>query len=172
MADQPETFELAVSFGDASFSASGKTGMVLDAYADFKDLLQVRAAASGTLKTERIDEPEQPDAAKSPSGNVKAPTDLPLKPYVGQFKLPGNKEKATAVLAWSAESGAETALTVTEIETLMKKGGFKAPANLARDLRQAEGEGWIDSSGSGRSSKFSINGYGEGVLAGWTTAED
>ncbi|MBS1895557.1 MAG: hypothetical protein JST59_30015 [Actinobacteria bacterium] len=171
MTDQRNAFELAVTFGDASFSARGNTSTVLDAYADFKDLLQVRTGAPRKPAAERDDEPDRSGADKAPMDDVKAPTNLPLKPYLGQFGLPGNKEKATAVLAWSAESGAEVALTIDEVESLMKKGGFKAPANLGRDLRQAESEGWIDSSGPGRSSKFSINGYGEGVLAGWMTTK-
>lgn len=167
-----------MTIGNASFSASGQTQVVLDAYADFKELIGPDGALSPDPPSTKTARSRQPSSRTTPepestvtSEEVKAPTSLPLKPYLGRLKLPGNKEKATAVLAWSAESGGEAQLTIAEIEALMKKGGFKAPKNLSRDVRKAETEGWLDSTGTGPSAKFFINGYGEGIVAGWVQAD-
>ncbi len=32
-------------------------------------------------------------------------------------------------------------------------------------------EGWLDSEGTGKDEVFSINGYGDGVVAGWATSK-
>jgi len=51
----------------------------------------------------------------------------------------------------------------------LAKTPFKVPANLARDLRAAEAEGWLGMEGKSGSpdAKYSINGYGEGIVEGW-----
>ena len=102
---------------------------------------------------------------------VKSSTTLPLKPFLAEHKLKGNKEKVAAVLAWSAESGEKQKLTFDELEALWKRGGFKMPANFPRDVRKAQSEGWIDSEGKGPTEVFLINGYGEDIVAGWLKEE-
>lgn len=170
MASQVGTLELSVTVGDAAFSASGETAVVLETYADFKKLLggprPVHPPKRGTTAPEF-----EAGSDDAPPAAPERHTNLPLKPYLEQFKLKGNKEKATAILAWSAESGEKTALTVSEVEKLWKRTPFKLPTKLARDLRAAEGEGWLDSQGKSGSpnATFSINGYGEGIVAGWAS---
>lgn len=164
---QDGTLELSVTVGNWSFSASGETSVVLDAYADSKEFV----GATPTVAPPEASRSEQ--AATAPAAStrteVKSPTTLPLKPYLARLNLRGNQEKATAILAWSAESGNKKELTAAEVETLWKKTQFRAPANLPRDLRAAEAEGWLDSKGKSGSpdATFSINGYGEGIIAGW-----
>jgi len=105
--------------------------------------------------------------------SVKSPTDLPLKPFVAALKLRGNKEKAAAILAWSAESGSEPALNIADLEKLWRKTPFKMPSNLARDLRNAEAEGWLRREGKEGSpeARYSITGYGEDAVAGWANSK-
>jgi hypothetical protein len=170
--EQSGNLNLSVSIGSASFSASGDKQVVLDAYEDFKALLESLPVPAPTREAPASPAPDAgaapPDGAAVAS--VKSPTSLPLKPYLEGLTLKGNKEKATAIVAWSAESGEKAALTVTDVEKLWKKTPFRAPANLPRDLRKAEAEGWIERQGKDGSPEatYSINGYGEGIVAGWT----
>lgn len=170
-----------MTVGNAAFSASGETQVVLDAYADFKKYLEAAptVAAADTRPPsegaagEHPAEQSEPVGTSEPPAEVKSPTALPLKPYLARLKLRGNKEKATAIIAWSAESGQKAALTLAEIEQLWKKTPFKAPSNLPRDVRNAEAEGWLESQGKAGSpdTTYSINGYGEGIVAGWVEAD-
>jgi hypothetical protein len=179
MSPQSGELELSVSIADASFSASGETRVVLDAYADFKELIRAapaatrpRIEASPAETAEAVTEPKPTGDQAAPE--VKAPTSLPLKPYLERLKLPGNKHKAAAMVAWSAESGAKADLTVTEVEALWRRSPFKVPKNVPRDLRAAETEGWLESDGKEGSpgTTYRINGFGEGVVAGWIQAEE
>jgi hypothetical protein len=170
--------ELSFTVGGWSFSAPGPTEVVLDVYADFKKFSKAGPAIAPTGAPAAPPAPVAPTdgggVADTPGVQVevKAPTNLPLKPYLARLDLKGNKEKATAVVAWSAESGDKPALTVSEIEQLWKKTPFKAPSNLARDVRKAESEGWLDAHGKPGSpdTTYSINGYGEGIVAGWESS--
>lgn len=180
MPAEPGTLELSVTIGNSAFSASGDAQVVLDLYADFKEfvratpvLLPAGSESGSSSGSDEAAGSAESDAESGPT-EVKAPTSLPLKPYLARLKLRGNKEKATAIVAWSGESGEKAALTVGQIEQLWKKTPFRAPANLARDVRAAEAEGWLDSQGKPGSPDmtYSINGYGEGIVAGWVTKNE
>jgi hypothetical protein len=166
MATDRAPFELSVTLGDASFSASGEADLVLRKFAEFKALASPSGAPTAA-KPRKVIAQAEPTPDVSP--DVKSPTTLPLKPFLSRHKLRGNKEKAAAVLAWSAESGEKHKLTFAELETLWKRTGFKTPTNLTRDVRAAAKEGWLESEGAGKDEVFFIAGYGEGVLAGWVT---
>jgi hypothetical protein len=172
MSTRQDTLELSISLGGASFSASGETSVVLGAYADFKSLIGQRADPIHEKPTNRREDAE--GSTSTASDGVRSTTSLPLKPYLAQCTLRGNKEKATAILAWLASSDQQAALKLTEIEDLWRKTGLKPPSNLARDLAAAESEGWIDAQGKARSPvrTYSINGYGEGIVAGWKTKKE
>lgn len=172
MADKAGQLDLSITIGNASFSARGDTSTVLGVYDDFKGLIAADTPPASKFRAKERE--SSADETEKTSGSAKRTTSLPLKPFLQQYKLPTNKAKATAILAWSAEKGEQAALTASEVEKLWKKTPFKAPGNLPRDLRNAEGEGWIDSAGKAGSSDatFSINGYGEGVLAGWATDDE
>jgi hypothetical protein len=170
MTSQSGEFSLSVSFKDAAFSAHGDVTTVLEAYDDFKDLLSMTPHPSDAAAI----------AVVSPGGSTKDPssqlagepaarTDLPLKPYLSGHSFKGNKEKATAIVAWSGLSGNEPALTHAEIEKLWKKTPFKAPSNLARDIGNAEAEGWLHRNGKVGSpdATFQLTGYGQQILEGW-----
>lgn len=170
--------ELSVTIGGSSFSASGEASAVLEAYEDFKTLAALGSTTAGTSASEgtREDGDTQTAAGTGASASahqVKAPTTLPLKPYLDRLKLRGNKEKATAIIAWSAERGNATALTVADIAQLWRSTPYKPPSNLPRDVRTAVGEGWLDTGGKPGSPQatFSINGFGEGIVAGWIKDE-
>lgn len=172
MASTAGQLDLSITIGDASFSARGDTSTVLDAYGDFKTLIAAGGSqASSSRARTRDDLVRKPE--NSPS-SAKRTTSLPLKPFLQQYKLQTNKEKATAILAWASESGEQSALTASEVEKLWKKTPFKAPGNLTRDLRSAESEGWLDSAGKAGSPEatFSINGYGEGIIASWAKDDE
>ena len=170
MDEQKGTFELAVTLGNSSFSASGDPDLVLRMFGEFKEL-----AAATPDPPSRAERREPTESAKpSGGGSTVDTTNLPLKPFLSRLELRGNRERATAMIAWSAESGGAKQLTITQINELWKKTSFKAPSNLGnlgRDVRSAAKEGWLDSEGTGKDEVFSINGYGDGVVAGWATSK-
>jgi hypothetical protein len=171
MTDENAELSLTISVGSWSFSASGEKKTVLDTYADFKKFLTEGQAPPVPKDLQDRQKPpaDNNGSSSDPEAKGDRTTTLPLKPYLDKLELKGNKEKATALIAWSGESGTKAALTVSEVEALWKKGPFKAPGNLARDIRKAESEGWLDSDGTAGSSDvtYSINGYGEGIVEGW-----
>lgn len=82
------------------------------------------------------------------------------------LELAGNKERATAILAWASESGKDR-LTTNEIEGLWKKTHFKVAGNLGRDLGLAAKEGWIALEGKAPDQAWVIHGFGKDALASW-----
>lgn len=171
MSSEQSRLEVSISLGSASFSASGATEDVLGLYEDFKDL--AKAKTSTTASKSKTDLSRRAADGDSRSA-VKTSTSLPLKPYVARLNLSGNKEKATAIIAWSAESGHEPALNIGDLKKLWKKTPFKMPANVARDLGKAEVEGWLEREGKAGSpeAKYSITGYGEDAVANWIGSSD
>jgi hypothetical protein len=167
MTQQSGPFELSVSFEGSSFSANGDAALVLQAYADFKELLVSRVGRGASPASRGKSADGRAGAAHV--GEVKSPTSLPLKPYLARLNLTSNKQKATAIIAWSAESGDKADLALSDIEQLWKRTPWRAPSNLPRDVRAAETEGWLDRDGKTGSPEatYSINGYGEGIVAGW-----
>jgi hypothetical protein len=167
MASNKDPFSLSIALGDSSFSAQGELSAVLDAYEDFKKLLSSEPKAAKTSPP--VSRPTgQPRKAATTVTSTSA-TDLPLKPFVKGLTLKGNKEKATAIVAWANATGNETGLTHAEIEELWKKTPFKAPKNLRRDVRGAETEGWLHQDGKAGSpeSTYRITGYGQQMVDGW-----
>jgi len=159
-------FELSVSIGGDSFSASGKHDLVLKAFEDFKTL----TGRSGDPA------PTKPRGSarktKSNSGGASSSTadGLLLPAFVKSIKLAGNKEKATAILAWAAENGKDR-LTTNEVENLWKKTHFKVASNLSRDLGAAAKEGWIELEGKAPDQAWVIHGFGKTALASWGEAD-
>lgn len=155
---------LSISYGDASFSAQGDVSVVLDAYKDFKNLI-------GSNEPPKEDAPAAaPKSSKSSTAQPSSgSTDLPLKPFLSELDLKGNKEKATAIVAWAAASDTQNVLTIGEIEKLWKKAPFKAPSNLRRDVRTAETEGWLHREGKAGSpdATYQVTGYGQQIIEGW-----
>lgn len=164
---QKADFELAVSLDGASFSARGSQSVVLDAYTDFKELIKGSAPPAGASK------PVKP-ASSTPARLMSNKNTLPLKPFLAKLKVKSNKEKVAAILAWCAESGEESAQTPGGIKALWKKTPYKMPGNLTRDIAAAETEGWLHREGKSGSANatYSINGYGEGVVAGWAESTE
>lgn len=170
MADSSKILELSITVGDASFAAAGDPDLVLKAYADFQEWARASTGKGSTptdkrgKKTDRDDQP----ADQKPGGGGS----LELKPFLNQYTLTSNKQRGTALLAWSATKGSK-ALTFAEIQDLWRKSGFKVPKrHLTRDVRSAETEGWIESEGSGRDERFSVSTYGEGQLATWVADKE
>jgi hypothetical protein len=164
---------LAVSVGSCSFSATGDKATVLGAYEEFKKDFGSQLFAAGAMLRQDPGGGGKPAEGLEKRESVHTTT-LPLKPYLARLDMRGNKEKATALIAWAGESGSQTSLTVSEIDGLWKRSPFKTPGNLARDVRSAEAEGWLDSEGTSGSSevRYSINGYGEEIVAGWTKSPE
>jgi hypothetical protein len=154
-------FELSVSIGGNSFSASGKHDLVLKAFEDFK------ALTGGSVGDPTPTKPRG-SKTKSNGGGASSPsTDgFPLPAYVKAIKLVGNKERATAILAWASENG-KVRLTTREIEDLWKTTHFKVAGNLKRDLGLAAKEGWVAREGKGSDQAWVIHGFGKTTLASW-----
>ncbi|MBF6621256.1 MAG: hypothetical protein ITG02_13640 [Patulibacter sp.] len=177
MSTESNRLELSVTFGANDFSAAGDASVVTSLYHDFKQAIQTVGAPALSAEpptTDRNVEQQSATQEASDPAVVKAPTKLPLKPYLDRLKLRGNKEKAAAIVAWSAESGGKASLTIAEIEALWKRDApFRLPSNLGRDVRAAKSEGWLDSDGADKSpnTTYSVNGYGEGVIGGWAKSE-
>ena len=95
---------------------------------------------------------------------------LPLPAYLSTLKLAGNKERATAILVWSAGDGQER-LTTAEIKALWTKTHLKPASNLSRDLGEAVKKGWIVLEGTGQEQGWAAHGFGKNAVSEWVAAE-
>jgi hypothetical protein len=160
------SFELSVSLGENSFSASGKHDLVLKAFEDFKALTG-RSGDSTVPKGQGSTTRAKPGA----SGKVTSSSGgLPLPAYLSTLKLAGNKERATAILVWSTGDGQER-LTTAEIKALWTKTHLKPASNLSRDLGEAVKKGWIVLEGKGQEQGWAAHGFGKKAVSEWVAAE-
>lgn len=88
--------------------------------------------------------------------------DLPLPAFVKAHKLPGNAERALALVAWATKRDGAESFTPAQVETYWKKTPWKKPANIGRDVGKAANQGWLEQPAKGC---YALTGYGESHLA-------
>ena len=154
---QSDAFELSMTVGNSTFSASGPVKAVMDAFGEFKALLTEEPAKPADVPAK-----EDPPGAASVSGPTQSSTTgVPLAQFVGREDLKGNAQIATAIVAWAADRESKASLTIPEIRDYWsKKTSIKLPQNLGRDVRAAAKKGWLEQSGDG----YSASGYGRKTL--------
>lgn len=179
MSDAGSAFELSLTVGDTQFSASGTEKAVREAFDVFREWVD-SGSRVGTPALQTGQSPPThaaattPQAASSPpsaapSAPPKVSDSLPLKPFLADFKLRGNKERAAGIAAWSAASGNGEELSLEQFEQLWKRSGAKMPGNLGRDVRAAEKDGWLHESKNDKTVVWSITSFGEGEMESWKT---
>lgn len=162
------SFTLSVTFGEHSFSASGKPNLVLKAFEDFKALTGhgdspvtagQKGAASGKTKS--------PKVSKSP-GNMTLPA------FLARLSLKGGAQIGTAIVVWSAQHTDKSKLTPAEVEALWKQTKYKLPSNrgnLARDLNKAVKQGLLRKEGERNSQVFYADAYEQQQVEKWATSD-
>jgi hypothetical protein len=151
--DDAGSFNLSVTIGDAAFTASGAPDLVMQAFGDFKLLVESPRAKRTVQERDK----EQPDAAdgEAPTGPKQSEaTDKPLPQVVAAIK--GNAKVATAIVAWAADHEDKSSLTVSEIKGYWRRTNLRVPANPNRDVEKAAKEGWLHRDDS----NYTVTGFG------------
>jgi hypothetical protein len=150
--DDADAFNLSVTIGDATFTASGAPDLVMQAFGDFKTLLESPPAGStrkSPAKTPKHTDGEAPTGPKQSEA-----TDKPLPRVVAG--LTGNATIATAIVAWAADHESKPSLTVQDIERYWRRTDLKVPRNPHRDVESAAKRGWLHR----EDNSYSVTGFG------------
>ncbi|GEM_PF-6287224 len=142
----PEEFDLSMKFGEAEFSASGPSELVLDAFEEFKSLIE-----------------KVPASATQGAGDRSAATALGEKPPFAVFMKrpwPNQGAKATAIFTWAKKFDGKDRLRPSEMATYWKKFD-KKPGNPTMACQGAEQKGWLESLGNGY---YAVTGHGENMV--------
>jgi hypothetical protein len=161
------SFDLSVSLGEASFSASGKPDLVLKAFEDFKALTGHADVAQQASAGRRTTSAKRASSASPPSG------DLSLPAFLARLKIKGGAQVGTAIIAWSAQYDGKDRLTPKEVEVLWKRTKYKVPStvgNLTRDLNKAVKAGLLRKDEQGRGKVvFYADAYEQQQVEQWAT---
>ena len=148
MNDASVPFTLDVTLGQASFSASGTSEDVLNAFSDFQDLL-----SAPKLKSV-VDVPNGTDEGKHTS--ALAPAAPPLHPDSKTEKIPlrvfldskvlqrGNAVIALGIAIWAKRFNDTGEVDAEIMKQHWRMSGKKIPTNIPRDLNTAASEGWLE----------------------------
>jgi hypothetical protein len=141
-----DNFELSLRFGEAQFSASGPSDLVLEAFEEFKTLMD-----------------KAPAAAQVGGRNDAGPVDLGPKPPFAIFMKrdwPNHAAKATAIFTWAKRYDGKDRLRPSEMSTYWKRFD-KKPGNPTMACQGAEQKGWLESLGNGN---YAVTGHGENMV--------
>lgn len=141
-------FDLAVKFGDAEFKASGSSELVMQAFNDFKSLLDdpvVGAHAS-----------QAPTAASSSADSKSKP---PFAVFMKR-EWPNQAAKATAIFTWAKRYDGRDRLKPGEMAGYWKRFD-KKPGNPTMACQGAEKKGWLEQLGNGF---YAVTGHGENMV--------
>jgi hypothetical protein len=122
---------LSVTFGDDSFSASGKQDVVLKAFEDFKALTGHDGGETSTQKpaAARRVGPKRSATTTRSSGAATLPA------FLAPLKLKSGPKTGAAIVAWSAQHGETSKLTSAEVRDLWKGTKYKLPSTLGNVTR-------------------------------------
>lgn len=174
-ADSPLTLD--VSVGRSSFSASGLSTHVLEAFSDFQNL--IRTPMPPDL-VRQGDEPEpawkedQRDDARSTTNQLSDAPDpgmrVPLRVFLDAKELPrGNAAVALGIAVWAKRYDNASAIDADTAKVYWRDSGRKIPANIGRDLGTAASEGWLERLAT--RGQFSVTSYGEKHFDEWAGAK-
>lgn len=173
MAATARDFTLSITLGDASFSASGDSQLVLDAFAEFKELARSAPKRRNTPPQHDQSVDKADEVPASDTGGA-SDEDLPLPAFLATLKLSGNTQIGTAILDWSKRYANKDTLTSAELYDLWGSTSYKPPsrvANLTRDMKKAGQQGWIKVSGKGSDLKFQAYGFTTKTVDGWRASK-
>ena len=168
MSASASSFTLSVTLGEHSFSASGKSDLVLKAFEDFKAL---------TGRDDVVDAAEQKSTAvgkAKPQKVPKSPGNLTLPAFLARLTLKGGVQIGTAIVVWSAQHNDKNKLSSTEVRALWKQTKYKLPSNLGnltRDLNKAVKQGLLRREGEHKSQVFYADTYEQHQVEAWATSD-
>jgi hypothetical protein len=167
MSTSASSFALSVTLGEHSFSASGKSDLVLKAFEDFKVLTgRGDAPDAGGQKGATASKAKPPKVPKSP-GNMTLPA------FLARLTLKGGVQIGTAIVVWSAQHNDKNKLSSTEVQALWKQTKYKLPSNLGnltRDLNKAVKQGLLRKEGEHKSQVFYADAYEQDQVETWVTS--
>lgn len=144
--------ELSITLGDATFTASGSSDIVMSALSEFKAML-------GDVPRAKRDARKTHAGAEEPSGGGEKKVVLPL--FVKERNPKGNPLTATAIVAWAQIYGDRAdGITAAEALKLWKTTSMKPPGNLSRDMASAAKEGLLEKKGT----TYTVTGHGKTQL--------
>jgi hypothetical protein len=164
MNDTSVTFNLDVTLGQASFSASGSSQDVLNAFSDFQELV----AGAPLRSVNGLPSPDEMENATRGSLLPASPPDhgadsqmekVPLRVFLDSKVLPrGNSVIALGIAMWAKRYDDTAEVDAETMKQHWRMSGRKIPTNIPRDLNTAASEGWLERRGKG---SFSVTSYGE-----------
>jgi hypothetical protein len=147
-----DNFDLSLKFGDAQFSASGPSELVLDALGEFKAMM----------------EKSPPSTRPVEDRNAEVSNDFGPKPPFPIFmkrEWPNQAAKAAAIFTWAKRYDDKDRLRPSEMSTYWKKFD-KKPGNPTMACQNAEQKGWLENVGNGN---YAVTGHGENMVDGTPT---
>lgn len=151
--DSSSNLSLSITFGSASFEATGPAQLVMKALEEFKALASAAPAAPATPAATG-----ETSAATGPQSS--AASRVPLPQFLSSKAISGNAKIATAIVAWAADHENKSSLTSAEIKGYWKDTTVKVPGNLARDIDSAKKQGWLTVEGRG----YAVTGFGRTAI--------
>ncbi len=152
MADASE-LEINIALGSASFGASGKAPIVMDALGRFAELVSSRNDSDDLTDDQGVEEGEPPAKVTPAKEGRKEP--LPV--FLKACKTSGNAQIATAIVAWAQKfKGKDSGLKRGEVADHWRQTKLKEPGNLGRDLGTAIKSGLLHRDGG----YYTVTGFG------------
>ncbi|MBP1137337.1 hypothetical protein JOE31_003569 [Arthrobacter sp. PvP023] len=162
MNDATVPFNLDVTLGQASFSASGSSEDVLNAFADFQELIAsppLQNIGSSSDGASRASDDELLPIVPPLQGGDAEDERVPLRVFLDAKVLPrGNSVIALGIATWAKRYDNTYEVDAETMKQLWRISGKKIPTNIPRDLNTAASEGWLERRGKG---SFSVTSYGE-----------
>lgn len=141
-----DNFDLSLKFGEAEFTASGPSELVLEAFEEFKALMEKAPAAAQA----KVDE-----ASVSATLGARPPFAIFMK-----RDWPNHAAKAAAIYTWAKRHDGKNRLRPSEMSTYWKRFD-KKPGNPTMACQNAEQKGWLESLGGGN---YAVTGHGENMV--------
>jgi hypothetical protein len=144
--------ELSITLGDATFTASGSSDIVMSALTEFKAMLGDTPSAKREARKPHTEGEET-------NGKQEKKTVLPL--FIKDRNPKGNPLTATAIVAWAQLHGDRPdGITAAEALKLWKTTSMKPPGNLSRDMASAAKDGLLEKKGP----TYTTTGHGKTQL--------
>ena len=143
--DDRNQFDLSITVGDATFTASGPSTLVMKALDEFKGL--VATPPPRRQQREKADEAKGDTSVGDGTGAIPG-IDKPLSVFVKRTWA-NQAAKATAIVLWARERDKKPSLKPGEIEDYWRKTPGKAVKNPAQVCSDAVKKGWLHGEGRG-----------------------
>jgi hypothetical protein len=156
-----ETFNLSISLGESSFTASGSPELVLSAWNEFKTMVQEPPPAQDTTNGKKRErDPGSGDKRAAGRRNEDGADRVPLPVFMKSRKWDNMAEYATGIFVWAKRHDDKEQMKPGDMVTYWKKVA-KKPGRPANVCAAAAREGWLESAGSGN---YAVVGHGEQMV--------